>query len=128
MEHRAVVKQSEVLPEAVFVDPLHGALGQTDEVGDGLGGLVVEQGDLDVAAVGGVQNGRGRGPDPARGYGITIDSSAERRFMNAAPGCAVLRPSARAATAGGPDGLWVRLSRHGRPDPGLRLAAVRSAG
>lgn len=40
-------------------------MGQADEVGDRLGGVVAEEGDLNVAAIG--MQGRGRGLDRAHG-------------------------------------------------------------
>lgn len=69
VEHRTVVERAGRTAGRVLGRVVLGSLRQTDEVGDGLGGMVAEQRDLDVTTVG-VQ-GRGRGRNGAR-HEVTV--------------------------------------------------------
>jgi hypothetical protein len=64
VEHGAVVERTRGSAGGVLGAVILGALSQPDEVGHGLGGMIAEECDLDVAAVG-VQ-GRGRCLNGAR--------------------------------------------------------------
>ena len=70
VEDHAVVERAGAAAGGVLGRVLLGALGQAHEVGDGLGGVVAEQRDFDVAAVG-VQGGSG-GMNRAGSHGITV--------------------------------------------------------
>ncbi len=76
MEDRAVVERAGGAAGGVLGAVVLGALRQADEVRDRLGGVVAEQGDLDVTAVG-VQ-GRGRCLNGAR-HGTPVCHLPDRR-------------------------------------------------
>ena len=70
VKDRAIVERARGAARRVLGRVLLGALRQANEVGDGLGRVVSEQSDLDVAAVG-VQRGGG-GLNGAVSHGITV--------------------------------------------------------
>src|SRR5262249_28585543 len=122
VEDRAVVERSRRATRSVLGAVVLGALRQSDEVRDGLGGVISEESDLDVTAVG-VQ-GRGRSLYGAR-HGMPVCPPPSNGLRRVALGGRVEPESVHAAKEVPMSSKTdVRLTPSQRLGRGLKYSAV----